>query len=225
MTRRLGVLGGTFDPVHFGHLEAADAARSALALTDVLFVPSYDPPHRPDPRASAFHRFALVALALDGRPGCRLSDLELMRHGSSYTSETLRSLHRVGWAPLQIFFILGADAFAEIATWHEFPEVLDAAHFVVVTRPGSPIEESLARTPGVRDRAASGTAVADVTATRVFVVEARTRDVSSTGIRARVAQGRPIDDLVPAAVARHIAMNGLYRMESELHDDKEASGA
>ena len=117
MTGRLGVLGGTFDPIHLGHLDAADAARSALALDEVLFVPSHDPPHRPvEPRATAFHRFALTALAVNDRPGCRVSDLELVRDGGSYTSDTLRSLHAAGWPAWQIFFILGADAFAEIAT-------------------------------------------------------------------------------------------------------------
>ena len=136
MTRRLGVLGGTFDPVHFGHLDAADAARSALALHDVLFVPSHDPPHRRvDPHATTFQRFALAALAINGIDGYRVSDMELLREGSSYTSDTLRALHAAGWAPSQLFFILGVDAFAEIATWHEFPAVLDGAHFAVIARP------------------------------------------------------------------------------------------
>src|SRR5688500_12466904 len=112
MTRRLGVLGGTFDPVHFGHLDAADAARSALALDEVRFVPSHDPPHRPGhPLSSPFHRFAMVALALDGRQGFAVSDVELSRKGSSYTWDTLRALHEAGWHPSQLFFIVGADAF------------------------------------------------------------------------------------------------------------------
>ena len=97
MTRRLGVLGGTFDPVHFGHLDAAAAARSALALHDVLFVPSHDPPHRPaDPHATAFQRLALVELAIDGVAAYRVSDVELLRDGRSYTSDTLRALHAAG---------------------------------------------------------------------------------------------------------------------------------
>jgi len=227
MTRRLGVLGGTFDPVHVGHLDAADAARSALALDEVLFVPSHDPPHRPEhPHATAFHRFALVALAVDGRAGCRVSDLEVRRQGSSYTSETLHSLHAAGWQPWQIYFILGADAFAEIATWHEFPAVLDGAHFAVVARPGVTIDHALARTPDLQRRvrppaAANGTAGP----TAVFPVEARTRDVSSTIVRARLAAGQTIDDLVPAAVARHIAAHHLY-LESDLHGhDQDVQGA
>lgn len=223
MTRRLGVLGGTFDPVHFGHLDAAEAARTALSLHEVLFVPSHDPPHRPvDPHATAFHRFALVALAIDGRPGYRASDMELIREGNSYTSDTLRGLHQEGWAPLQLFFILGADACAEIATWHEFPAVLDAAHFVVIARPGVSLDMALARTPGLRSRtrdvAASGGLAGK---TGIFLVEAHTRDVSSTAVRRRLAGRQPIDDLVPPAVARHIAAHHLYGTEDDLHGNNE----
>src|SRR5690349_18497299 len=114
---RLGLLGGTFDPIHFGHLDAAEAAQHALLLDEIVFLPSHDPPHRPaDPRASAFHRFALVALAIEGHGRYRASDMELKREGPSYTADTLAAFSREGWDPSQLFFILGADAFAEIAT-------------------------------------------------------------------------------------------------------------
>lgn len=218
MTRRLGVLGGTFDPVHFGHLDAAGAARAALELHDLLFVPSHDPPHRPiDPHATAFHRLALVALAINGIDGYRVSDMELRREGSSYTSDTLRALHAAGWAPAQIFFILGADAFAEIATWHEFPAVLDGAHFAIVTRPGMTIEAALARTPALRSRTRPASAPPGAAGqTGICLVEAATRDVSSTLVRRRLAARQPIDDLVPPAVARHIAAHHLYT-EDDLH--------
>ncbi|HEY5617600.1 MAG TPA: nicotinate-nucleotide adenylyltransferase [Vicinamibacterales bacterium] len=218
MTRRLGVLGGTFDPVHFGHLDAAGAARSALALTDVLFVPSYDPPHRSvDPRATAFHRFAMLALATNGCPQYRVSDVELARKGHSYTADTLRSLQAAGWQRWQLFFILGADAFAEIATWHEFPDVLDAAHFIVVARPGTTLDRAVARTPDLRGRARSVSEYVEDGGPGLFLIEADTRDISSTVIRQRLAAGQPIDDLVPSAVARHIAAHHLYRMDIDLH--------
>jgi len=219
MMRRLGVLGGTFDPVHFGHLDAAAAAQSALALSEVLFVPAFDPPHRPiDPRATAFHRFAMVALATNTCPAYRVSDLELVRQGRSSTVDTLRGLHAEGWQPWQLFFILGADAFEEIATWHEFPEVLDAAHFVVVARPGTTLDRALARTPALRGRTRSaGDRSGDHGPTGVFLVETETRDVSSTMIRQRVAGERPIDHLVPPAVARYIAAHHLYQLDNDLH--------
>ena len=223
MTRRLGVFGGTFDPVHHGHLDAARAARSALALEEIVFVPSKDPPHRSlVPHATAFQRFALTALAINGLDGCRLSEAELVRDGRSYTSDTLRQFHAFGWAPRQLFFILGADAFAEIATWREYPAVLELAHFVVIARPGTAMETALSRNPELRPRVSppSMDPVKDGI-TGIFVVEATTRDVSSTTIRERLAAGHGIDDLVPSAVARHIVAHHLYEMENELHGEDE----
>lgn len=223
MTRRLGVLGGTFDPVHFGHLDAAVAARGALALDEIVFVPSHDPPHRPvDPRATAFQRFALVALAINGLDGYRASDEELRRQGNSYTAHTLRALHASGWTPQQIFFILGTDAFAEIASWHQFPDVLDEANFVVIARPGMSLEDALARAPDLRARmrrAASAAGAAGTTG--IFLIQADTRDVSSTMIRRRLAAHQSIDDLVPSSVARHIAAHHLYGSEDGLHGNNE----
>ena len=223
MTRRLGILGGTFDPVHCGHLDAAVAAHAALALHEVLFVPSHDPPHRPaDPRATGFHRLALVALAINDVKARRVSDLELLRNGTTYTSDTLRALHAEGWAPAQLFFILGADAFAEIAAWHEYPSVLDAANFAVIARPGTTIEAALARNPELLSRTRQMSAAADTSdLTGIFLIEAATRDVSSTLIRRRVADGQPIADLVPVSVARHIAAHNLYRTEDVLHGHDE----
>ena len=218
---RIGVLGGTFDPIHFGHLDAAEAARTALRLDQVCVLPSHDPPHRTaSPLASAFHRFALAALAVQDLPGYRVSDMELTRSGHSYTADSLRALHATGWTPSQIFFILGADAFAEIATWREFPAVLDGAHYVVVARPGTRLEDAAARTPALRDRLQGvGDAIPADGKTRVILIEARTRDISSTMIRARVMARQPIDDLVPAAVARHIVIHHLYGAVGDLHGD------
>lgn len=216
---RLGVLGGTFDPVHVGHLDAAAAARAALELDELLFIPSHDPPHRTvDPHATGFQRFAMVALAIDGLAGCRASDEELRRPGNSYTSDTLRALHAAGWSPWQIFFILGADAFADIASWHEFPAVLDAANFAVIARPGTSIDDALTRTPALRSRVRpADTAARDSGHTGIFPIEAATRNVSSTMIRARLAAGQSIGDLVPPPVARHIAAHHLYGAEDGLH--------
>lgn len=212
-SRRLGILGGTFDPVHFGHLDAADAARRALNLDQVWLIPSCDPPHRPvDPLASGYHRFALVALAVQGDETLRASDIELTRTGPSYTADTLRAVARQGWHASQIFFILGSDAFAEIATWREFPAVLDAANFVVIARPGTTLDAAAARTPSLRERLGRS----------MFLVEARTRDVSSSTIRARLAARQPIDDLVPAAVARHIVAHHLYDAVDNLHGQDSA---
>jgi nicotinate (nicotinamide) nucleotide adenylyltransferase len=174
----------------------------------------------PEPMASAFHRFALVALAIQDYPAYRLSDIELTRSGYSYTADSLRAMHEEGYTPLQIFFILGADAFAEIASWREFPTVLDAAHFVVIGRPGTPLEEAAERTPELRQRFLhAGDPLPPDRTTRIILVEARTRDISSTMIRARLSAQQPIDDLVPAAVARHIVIHHLYEAVDDLHGD------
>jgi len=217
--RRVGILGGTFDPIHVGHLDAAEAARTALGLDEIRLVPSHDPPHRSGrPLASAFHRFALLALAIEDRPAYRVSDIELGRAGPSFTTDTLRAMHDEGWRPSQLFFILGADAFAEIDTWHDFPGLLDGAHFVVIARPGTTLEAAAARTPALQSRMHRGErSLPDDGTTRIILVEARTRDISSTMIRARLAARQPIDDLVPAAVARHIANHQLYCAADDLH--------
>jgi nicotinate-nucleotide adenylyltransferase len=205
--RRLGVLGGTFDPIHYGHLRAGEAAETALALDEICVIPLRDPPHRAlDPRASAFHRFALCALAIEGKPTWRLSDAEVMRSGPSYTAHTLRALHAEGWKPSQIFVILGSDAFAEIATWYDFPAVLKSANYAVVARPGTTLQAAWDRfdPTGVGNPSLSGES------TGVFRVEAKTPVVSSTDIRARLTVGSSIDDLVPPAVARYILNHRLY---------------
>ena len=218
MTRRIGLLGGTFDPVHHGHLDAADAAHAALGLDEVLFIPSHVPPHRPSqPHASVFHRFAMLALAVQGRPYVRLSDTELAREGPSFTVDTLRRLHEVGLRPLQLFFILGADAFAEIATWRAFPAVLDAANFAVIARPGTSLDEAVARHAEVERRLRRGARAQNESETGVYAVEARTRNVSSTVIRARIADTAPIDECVPGPVSAYIAAQGLYRTVDGLH--------
>jgi len=133
--------------------------------------------------------------------------MELTRTGPSYTADTLRAVARQGWRPSQIFFILGSDAFAEIATWREYPAVLDTANFVVIARPGTTLDAAAERTSALRGRLGQS----------IFLVEARTRDVSSSTIRARLAARQPIDDLVPAAVARHIAAHHLYGAVDDLH--------
>ena len=215
---RLGILGGTFDPVHVGHLDAARAARRAMLLDEVRLIPSCDPPHRPaDPLASPFHRFALVALAIQDDEGLRASDMELTRTGPSYTVDTLRALAAEGWEASQLFFILGSDAFAEIATWREFPAVLDAAQFIVIARPGTTLDAAVARTSDLRARIHRPDETPRATGTSIFLVEAHTRDVSSSTIRARLAARQPIDDLVPPPVARYIVEHHLYGAVGDLH--------
>lgn len=209
---RLGILGGTLDPVHAGHVQTALAARRLLGLDRVLLMPSRVPPHRPlEPKASAFHRFAMSALAIQDADGLEVSDLELTTPGPSYTSGTLDRLRRAGLSPLQIFFITGADAFAEIETWHRYPEVLEMSHFVVVARPGHDPGAVTSRIPAVAGRVVEASPrAASVGRLSIFLVNAATPDVSSTQVRQRLREGRSIAGLVPPAVERHILRHRLY---------------
>jgi nicotinate-nucleotide adenylyltransferase len=207
---RLGILGGTFDPIHLGHVAVARAAVAALQLDEVRLVPSFLPPHRAQPSASPHHRFAMAALTAIAEPRWTVSDVEVARDGPSYTFDTLSAVVAAGVAPSQIFFLLGADAFAEIATWARYPAVLDLAHFVVVSRPGTPLAALEARVP---ELAARFTPLADVghsAATAIVPLAAATPDVSSTGIRARAARGGALDGLVTEPVERYIRRHGLY---------------
>jgi len=197
----LGVLGGTFDPIHLGHVAAAEAAQRVLCLDEIILIPSRIPPHRTSPvTASAADRFAMAELACEGRAGWSASFLEIRREGPSYTYDTLSELGRPA---SQIFFITGADAFAEIATWSRYPTVLDLANFVVVSRPGITLDSLRARVPSAFDRPSPAT-------TRVILVEAHTPDVSSTDIRRRARAGEPLSGLVPLPVADYINTHRLY---------------
>ena len=213
--RRLGVLGGTFDPIHLGHLDAARAARRALDLDDVLLMPARVPPHKAAaPLASPWHRFAMAALAASDQPDLRVSDIELQEAGPSYTARTLDRLAQAGYRPGQIFFISGTDAFAEITAWRDYPDLLDRSHFVVVSRPGNAADHMPRRLPDLAARMRSpqgaDTTAGDADPTGIWLVAAPTRDVSSTSVRACVGRGQAVDRLVPPAVATHIARHDLY---------------
>jgi nicotinate-nucleotide adenylyltransferase len=214
---RVGILGGTFDPIHLGHIDTAIAAREALGLDRVVILPSRVPPHRPvQPQASRYHRFAMAALAVSGLDGLVVSDAELCAAPPSFTADTLARLHATGMVPSQIFFITGADAFAEIETWSRYPDVLSMAHFVVVSRPGHPVAATAARLPTLAARmVTAGEAVEPGGETLIFLLDARTPDVSSTGIRRRIGAGEPFTGLVPAAVESHIRRHELYASLSD----------
>ena len=223
---RTGILGGTFDPIHFGHLDVAAAARRALELTEVIFVPSRTPPHRQTaPVASGNDRLAMVALAVANQPAYRVSDQELRASGPSYTSVTLKTCARAGLRPSQLFFITGADAFAEIASWHDYPSLLSLAHFIVVSRPGYATSELGQRLHHLGSRMHNAGTFGDSDLrhdeTWIWLVDAATRDISSSDIRTCVARRNPIDQQVPPSVAAYIERRRIYgagTMDGSLHD-------
>jgi len=213
---RLGILGGTLDPVHLGHLETALAARDALTLDRILVVASHVPPHRSQqPHASGFHRFAMAALAIAGRTAWQLSDSELIHDEPSYTVTTLRRLHAEGYTSNELFFVIGADAFLEIRSWKDYPQILDAARFAVVSRPGLRASELPDRLGDLASRMTASFDSTDPSAPPIILIEAQTADVSSTAIRQRCAEGRPLHGLVPASVEQHIEQHGLYRSPTQ----------
>lgn len=211
---RLGVLGGTLDPVHRGHVAAAQAARLALALDRVWLMPTHVPAHRSAPAASGWHRFAMAAMAVEDDPTLAVTDVELARPGPTYTWDTLDAFAAAGYQPSELYFITGADAFAGIDSWHRFPELLDRAHFVVVTRPGHAFAPERDAPPAVRERCRRVDAdMPPPTAgmpPAVWVIEADTPDVSSSDVRARLAEGGAVDGRLDPRVIAHIRRHGLY---------------
>ena len=211
---RIGILGGTFDPFHLGHLALARTARTTLRLDEVRIVPSNVPPHRAAPGASSYHRFAMAALGIAEEPGLVLDDVEMALDGPSFTTTTLARFHEKGFTPSQIFFIVGADAFAEIATWRDYPHVLDAANFVVIARPGLTASSLPERLPELKARMRSVSHPSHLShlshPSTILLMDLETPDVSGTRIRQRARSGASLDGLVPPLVAAHIAAHHLY---------------
>jgi nicotinate-nucleotide adenylyltransferase len=185
-------MGGTFDPIHLGHLRAAENAREALALDRVVFVPAAQPPHRPGPVASALDRFAMTALATADHCLFQASDVELLRTGPSYTVDTIGGFLAKQPSP-SLYLIVGSDTFVEMAGWKDAARIFASCEVAVVSRP-----DGAAPAPPVA--AASG----------VTLVPGPTLDISATEVRARVREGRSIRYLVSDGVADYIAKRGLY---------------
>lgn len=198
---RIGILGGTFDPIHFGHLVAAENVRHHFALQEVLFVPAGHPPHKEGREVSpAHHRYMMAVLATVANPYFFVSSLELDRSGPSYTIDTLRTF-RKEYPNAELYFVTGADAILDLPTWEEPEAMLSIARFVAVARPGYPVGrfEAFRRwlTPALQDR--------------VAYLEIPELAISSSDLRRRVREGRPVAYLTPEAVARYIHKQGLYR--------------
>ncbi|HET6310432.1 MAG TPA: nicotinate-nucleotide adenylyltransferase [Candidatus Nitrosotalea sp.] len=194
---RIGVFGGTFDPIHLGHLAAANSAMECVHLDRVLFVPSAQPPHRGAAQAPAEDRLAMTKLAVDGDPHFEVSDFEVKRGGTSYTVDTLEELHR-SLPDDDLFLILGWDAARLFSTWHEPEGVSALASIVIVGRPGMP--------PPTRADIKS----AGLDPDRVVMCLLPTPDISGSELRRAIAAGKSVSGKVPSAVERYIAAHHVY---------------
>ncbi|CAM5653963.1 MULTISPECIES: nicotinate-nucleotide adenylyltransferase [Streptomyces] len=200
--RRLGVMGGTFDPIHHGHLVAASEVASQFHLDEVIFVPTGQPWQKSHKTVSpAEDRYLMTVIATASNPQFSVSRIDIDRGGKTYTIDTLRELHQQH-RDADLFFITGADALGQILTWHDAPELFSLAHFIGVTRPGHILAD-----PGLPEGAVS-------------LVEVPALAISSTDCRARVAQGDPVWYLVPDGVVRYIDKRDLYREDPAGHDGR-----
>lgn len=217
MSSAIGILGGTFDPVHYGHLRAASEVREKLGFEELRLVPAGDPPHRGAPEANAMHRVKMLELAMPEFPGLAIDTREISRPGKSYTVLTLEEL-RAERPGTPIALVLGADAFVGLPTWHRWQELFDLAHIVVVSRPGTTIEGSL---PLVLDAAWHVRRTRDLGKLEnarggaIFELQVTPQPIASTAIRRALAQGAAgraeVQGLLPPAVLAYIDHHQLYR--------------
>ena len=211
----IGLLGGTFDPIHFGHLRLAQELADALGLARVRFIPSGTPPHRNPPQVNGAHRLEMVRIAIAGNPHFESDDREIRRDGISYTYDTLTELREeLGERPLCL--LMGADAFAALTTWHRWQELFDLAHVVIAHRPGFRLQDLQASLPAplrkiYLQRLAGTPGSLRAHAGSVFTCEITALDISATRIRALLAQGSSPRYLAPEAVLEYIDHNLLYK--------------
>jgi nicotinate-nucleotide adenylyltransferase len=191
---RIGVMGGTFDPIHHGHLVAASEVAHIFALDEVVFVPTGQPWQKQDKKVSpAEDRYLMTVIATASNPRFSVSRLDIDRPGPTYTIDTLRDLHAERGADAEFFFITGADALSRMLSWQDVDELFTLAHFVGCTRPGHRLTDQ-----GLPED-------------KVSLVEIPALAISSTGCRQRVAEGEPIWYLVPDGIVQYIAKRRLYR--------------
>jgi nicotinate-nucleotide adenylyltransferase len=212
MQGAIGILGGTFDPIHFGHLRLAQEVADALSLTQIRFIPGGTPPHRVMPQTPAGNRVAMVKLAIDGNPLFALDERETRRSGKSYTFDTLNELRAELGANCPLVLLMGADAFLGLESWHHWQEIFGLTHIAVAHRPGSGLGEmpaALAREFAQR-RTHDTQAVHRAAAGTIVEVPITALDISATAVRAMVRAQRSANYLLPPAVIQYFNNNQLF---------------
>ena len=215
-TGPLGVLGGTFDPIHYGHLRLAEELGEKLKLAELRFVPAGTPPHRGSPRVAADHRLEMVRLAVAGNPRFAVDEREVRRKGPGYTYDTLADLRKEVGDSRPLVLLLGADAFLEFATWHRWHEVFGLAHLAVAHRPGFPAERWGERMPQPLAREYDARLMRQPLASHlqpaggIAVIPFTALDISATAIRDQLKAGASPRYLLPSPVLDYIRSNRLY---------------
>ena len=210
---RLGIFGGTFNPIHTGHLRAAEEVRYRCMLDRIIFIPSGSPPLKTAGLAEAVHREAMTRCAISANANFDISDIEMRNGDKSYTVNTVEKLHSV-YSGEELFFIMGLDAFLDLPKWREPERIISGIDFIVMTRPGSgsedmresPYVEEIrpARHPGISICALKG-------GKKAYMVQVTAFDISSTAIRQFTREGQSIRYLLPDTVEEYIAANRLYK--------------
>jgi nicotinate-nucleotide adenylyltransferase len=205
------IYGGTFDPIHHGHLRLAVELLDRLGVPEIALMPCHIPPHRESPGASSDLRLELLQLAVADEPGLVIDDRELVREGASYTADTLRQIREEIGPDEPLAMVVGTDSFAGFDRWQEWRRIPELAHIIVVVRPGSDIPGESAAADLLSVRAAESVDELYNSANgRILVLELPLMDVSATGIRERIAHGRSPRYLIPDSVWRRIRDSGLY---------------
>ncbi len=217
----IAVLGGTFDPIHYGHLRVAEEVREGLGLDRIIFMPASLPPHKPDEsRTQPNLRLEMVRLAAGDNPGFEASSLEIERGGKSYTIDTVKELKKGREKGLEISLIVGTDSFNEITSWKDYRELLDLANFIVVSRPNYPVEKPAEALPVELARKFRYDPATDSylnsCGKSVTYPGTTLYDISSSDIRRRVREGSSIRYLLPPSVIEFIMKHGLYRAGKEI---------
>lgn len=197
--KRIGVFGGTFNPIHFGHLIIAEAVREEYQLEKIIFIPSAVPPHKQKDVLSAKHRYAMTAVAILNNPYFSISDIEMRRSGPSYTVDTIKELKEIYGDDVEFYFIAGTDTIHELPTWKYIDELLELCHFVGATRPdGSEVIDSVIEYFG------------DLGKERIHRLQTPELEISSTDLRKRLQEGRSVRYMLPKNVIRYIEENNIY---------------